>query len=732
MTEKILEAQLVVSARDRTAAGIAKTVKNIDSAINSVERFRAAQSQFKEARANFQNAQKAVESAAKAMKTAVQPTRQLERPIKARSRPSPGPRARSRRRRRPCSAPSANLKVTASCLAAAGEETRLKNASAAATQAMNRQEERAARLRRRPDTLGSRIGGLVGPLAAGYAAYESAHVVRSVSEKAAHAAVQGQHERVRLEAAGMTPAEIKDAEDVSAKLSAIYKPLSQTTLLHMLRNVRSIVGSYEEGAKLIEPVAKLRIIAMGAHPERAEELESDFDKLLKSQEMVGATQDIPRFTSNMNLMAKALNVFGDTLKPEEFYNFAKYARQAGQAYSDRFLLAVAPTLMQDMGGKSAGEAMASFYQQFVGGKMTKPAARMLIKYGLLDESKIEFTKAGLPSRILPGALKDSDLAKKNPDLSIHEVLLPALAAAGITAKEDIENVGAVLASKRTTGQALGIFATQWARIQKDLAMEKGAKGLEAADVFMNKDVTLGLKSVAEQLQNFLQAAGSPLAPAAARHLNELAGSIGHLTEAAREHPTAASTGLVATVAGMGLAAYESAILAAGKFGMLSEAMAHTLARAPLTVLGSGAVPLGVGGFGTVEFLREQEARNQSGKPVDRDVIAALPWYRRAAIWTQENIFGADPNRLVPELMGPAWPAAGAPFAPGIWPSAEPAKAELTGDATVTVKIDGPDWLKSMVSVGVNNRIEGLTIGTAESPGASMPEAAPIPYLTSAR
>lgn len=371
-------------------------------------------------------------------------------------------------------------------------------------------------------------------------------VAAETAQKALNASIEGQHERVRMEAAGMSPGEINDAQAAATDLSAKLPALSQSTILHMLRNARSIVGSYEEAAKLIEPLARLRVVVMGGHPERAEELEGDFDKIQKAQEIVGVTQDPARFTKDMNLIAKAMNVFGDTLRPYDFFEFAQRSRQAGQGFSDEFLLGVGPTLMQHMGGAQAGTAMAALFQQFLGGHMSMAAARMMEKYNLLDPSKVEFTKAGLIKHVDVGALKENNLAKTNPYRWVNDVLLPALRAGGVTTKAQIGDVLAVLASKSTTGQALGIFATQQQNIDKDVALEHSAPGLEAADTFMNKDVTMAWQGLEAQITNFMQIVGGPLAGPAAQNLNSLAHAIGEVNQLMQQGPPKDATGLQET------------------------------------------------------------------------------------------------------------------------------------------------------------------------------------------
>ena len=66
--------------------------------------------------------------------------------------------------------------------------------------------------------------------------------------------------------------------------------------------------------------------------------------------------------------------------------------------------------------------------------------------------------------------------------------MPALTAQGVTDKEGIaEHIGRFL-TNQYAAQLGVIFATQQARIEKDLNIEKGSKGLAAAKTFTEDDV----------------------------------------------------------------------------------------------------------------------------------------------------------------------------------------------------------------------------------------------------
>jgi hypothetical protein len=357
------------------------------------------------------------------------------------------------------------------------------------------------------------------PVAAGY---ESMRGLQGLIHSTVKATAERAHEAVRMDVSGMPEAEIADAERLSAELSERYRALSQTTIMHSLRNMRAIVTSYEEAAKILDPVLKLRVAATGAHPEHVEELAEDFDKLIKSMETKGVTMDPEKFTSYLQGMAKAINVFGDTLRPTDYYEMFKYGRQSTQALSEKFILETAPTLAQELGGSSTGKAMSSFYQAIVGGRIKEQSVKEMEKLGLINEDKVVRTRTGSIKGLLPGGVKGWQLAASDPYAWVNEVLLPALKSHGITSPEEIQGRIATIFQQATAAQMVSIFATQQARIEKDWNLVHGAKGLEAADIFQSKDPFIAWSGVTEQFKNLLAIAGGPLAEPAAKGLNELA------------------------------------------------------------------------------------------------------------------------------------------------------------------------------------------------------------------
>jgi len=577
------------------------------------------------------------------------------------------------------------------------------------------------------------------PVAATAAGAGGMHGIRGLIHETVRATAEQAHEAVRMNVSGMSEAEIAEAEKLSGELSQRYKSLSQTTIMHSLRNMRAIVGTYEEAAKILDPVLKLRVAAQGAHPEHAEELGEDFDKLVKGMEIKGVTMDPEKFRSYLQGMAKAINVFGDTLRPTDYYEMFKYGRQSTQNLSEKFMLETAPTLAQELGGSSAGKAMSSFYQAIVGGRIKEQSVKEMEKLGLINEDKVVRTKTGSIKGLLPGGVKGADLAASDPYAWVNERLLPALTKHGITKPDEIQAVLATIFQQGTAAQMAAIFATQQARIEKDWNLVHGAKGLDAADTFQSKDPFIAWAGVTEQFKNLLAIAGGPLAPAAAGGMHAIADAIVALEKAAGEHPVAGAAGLVgATAIGAGVSGWllrKGIQGIGGMFGLGGGAGAGAEAAAAVAsgptvmgTIGAGMVRGGVygGGFAALDAMKRDHdhslrsyLRSTFGiGETDEDKMAPASWETHSpSIYdTLRDRAYAKPPENEKGLAALSSPA-----------------PEVKASADVKVQIEPSDSFISRIVQSVREEISrfGLSsynagIGTAGSTGLSMPEAGPQP------
>ena len=192
------------------------------------------------------------------------------------------------------------------------------------------------------------------------AAYGGTHAVRALGHETVKVSADREHEKVRMSASGMTASEITEAGELAGAISRKYPLLSQTEIMHTARNGRSMVGTFEEATHVLEPLAQLRVVALGAHPERFAELNEDFDKLARGMEIKGVTQNLDKFKHYIDGMAKALNVFGDTLRPTDYYEMFKYGRAATNALSDDFMLKTAPTRRRNWADRQPARRCRAF------------------------------------------------------------------------------------------------------------------------------------------------------------------------------------------------------------------------------------------------------------------------------------------------------------------------------------------------------------------------------------
>ena len=378
-------------------------------------------------------------------------------------------------------------------------------------------------------------GGWAGSRIVGYAGMAATVGAGIAAHKAMHAAAERAHERVRMSTAGMSPQEQREAEVTAAEVAAKTPTIDQTTIMHMLRNARTITGSYEEAAKIMEPMARLRVIAQNARP--GEDVTEDFDKLLKGLEIKGVTQHPKEFHDYMEGIAKGLNAFGDTLKPYQYYEMFKYGRQATPTLSSGYILSIAPSVAQEMGGSSFGKATSAFSQAIVGNVMKHAALKDFASLGLIARGDLLSTRTGEAKGLKPGAhVQGWRLAQTNPYEWVKQYLLPALEKAGVTDKqEQMARISAMFQNQQAA-QLVGIFTTQQARIEKDQANQQRAGGMASADDIMKNDPYAGGRAISSSIASLAGQVGGDMMGALSGPLTDAAKAIaGYTAELARMH-----------------------------------------------------------------------------------------------------------------------------------------------------------------------------------------------------
>lgn len=350
---------------------------------------------------------------------------------------------------------------------------------------------------------GATMGAIAGAAkqAAGYALTIGAGVAVHHAVKAVAAR---QHELVRMAVSGMSRGEIADATEEAAKLATETPNVGMTETMHMLRNARSIVGTYQEAAEIAGPMLKLRTLAQLARP--GQDVAEDFDQLIKGLEIKGVTQNPKQFREYMEGIAKGINVFGDTLKPYQYYEMFKYGRQATSGLSEHFILSTAPTLAQELGGSSYGRAVSAFNAAVVGGVMKHSSLKEFQRLGLIAPEDLDYLKTGEAKGLKPGkGLIGWQTAQADPNAWVRDYLIPALDKLGVKDKADVMKEVSTLFQNQMAGQMVSLLATQQSRIEKDADLIRKAPGLEAADKALREDPTVAFMALKASIESLTAA-----------------------------------------------------------------------------------------------------------------------------------------------------------------------------------------------------------------------------------
>lgn len=215
-------------------------------------------------------------------------------------------------------------------------------------------------------------------------------------------------------ASGLSAEELKGAESfVNEQVTAGGGLIDKTEALRSYIEARSVMSHAHEateGASIVLQ-AKAAIKAGGGTEEQVEGM----DKLLKAGELLGYTNP-ENLRKYINDQVRAMQVMGSTISPEDQYEAAKYARNAGANLSEHFLTHTLNSLAQEVGGSTAGVLIRDFYQHAIGGHMTHQGLKNLVAAGIVSMDDVELTKTGEAKGLKPGRhVADYMTAMSDPD-----------------------------------------------------------------------------------------------------------------------------------------------------------------------------------------------------------------------------------------------------------------------------------------------------------------------------
>jgi hypothetical protein len=456
-----------------------------------------------------------------------------------------------------------------------------------AHQQMVVEADRERRATKPPENHGvmSRHGAGGVALAAG-AGYVGVHSVFGGVEKAIEAGAERQHIEIKAVNAGIPASEIARIRQASIEAKRGAPNMNVSEIEELFVEARSAVKHPEETFHILNDLARAGSVLKGMGMEN-----SGIALLVKAAESGGRMNSPEQFKVFMDDAVKAMQVFGKTIDPEQIYEAIKYSKSAAGTLSDHFIGKTLPSLVQEMRGSSAGDAIYMLTRTLRGGLEHRgTASELLNSVGLTpDQNKIHHNKAGKVTGY-GGSVKESSLLATNPDEWVWKIYKPALEKAGYdTLEKQIEFTNRTMPG--TAANLVRVLLQQEESIRQHQANLEAAADAQTAAANQAKEATAAFGALGKSLNDLRAAATSPAMESLAAGLNKISGFINWLSERAAEHPTiAVSAGAGAGAAALYGAGWLSVQVMRG-FGLPAAATELTVAAKALE---GAAAKLGVG------------------------------------------------------------------------------------------------------------------------------------------
>ncbi|MFM0268272.1 hypothetical protein [Paraburkholderia sediminicola] len=390
-------------------------------------------------------------------------------------------------------------------------------------------------------------------------------------------------EVMRIRALGLGDHASEDAAKY-ARAMKVYGT-STTDNVTMMRDALTIFADEHHAQMVMPTLSKMKFAneaMFGAEDAHANE--EKFMNMLKVIELRGGTKDEATFKDEANMVQKVLTATGGRVGGDEWRNFIQTGGVAAkQMRKDAFYYQMEP-LIQEMGGHAVGTGLMSAYSNVYQGKTTVKAAKQMMALDLLDKNKVEYNKIGMIKQIRPGALAGGDMLKASPLEWLEKVLLPKLAAKGITEPDKVKDMIATIFTNRTAANLFTTMYMQKDQIHKNERLNAGADGIDEANA-KGQQLTHGREIAAlAKLRDLKLEIGEKISPLYNAGLQATAAATDKVVGFMKQHSTAARVILVT------LAALAALLVV---FGTMTIALAGVLG--PLAIVKFSMKALGMEG-----------------------------------------------------------------------------------------------------------------------------------------
>lgn len=422
---------------------------------------------------------------------------------------------------------------------------------------------------------------------AGAAGLGTAYGIRRAVTEPLHQVRQYDTTTTRIAALGLKPEDTDRAIEYAKRMKTFGTSMNDN--MGLMLDATTAFADVHHAEMVMPTLAKMKFAntaIFGA--ENGQENEAKFMDMLKVIEARNGLNSEADFIKQADMVQRVITATGGRVDSTQWLDFLKTGGLAARGLRDDAMYYQLEPLVQAMGGNRVGTATMSAYQNVYQGKTTKRAANLMESLGLIaDPSKVTHDKAGQIAQLGVGAIKGAELFQKSQFEWMEKVLLPTLAAKGITGeKEVLDAIGGIF-SNRTASGLFGMMFQMREQIHKNAKLNAGAFGIDQLDTRARTTVSGREVETMARFHDAMQEAGRAILPTYLSLIETVTSAMQGITNFARENPILASY--------MGKAVLWLGLLAAG-FGAVSLGAAALLGpfaviRYGLGLFGIKAAPL---------------------------------------------------------------------------------------------------------------------------------------------
>ena len=255
---------------------------------------------------------------------------------------------------------------------------------------------------------------------------------------------------------------------------------SSKQLMDTLRESYGMIGDMDLAKKITPTIASLNAANSMLFGDKVGKIDANATRsIMRFIDMRGQTNTPEEIMRGLNLAQRMVTGSGGAMKFTDLEQFAKRGGTAFKGMNDDGVMMMA-TMIQEMGGASAGTGLMSAYQNLVAGRTTKKAMAALQDLGLAQLGEVNHGTVGGKAykTVQIQEMQDNKTLRENFPLWIMKNVIPAMEKKGITGLPEQAAVVNNLLSNRT-GSNLGVgFATQFLQTLRDKKMVENAMGVD--------------------------------------------------------------------------------------------------------------------------------------------------------------------------------------------------------------------------------------------------------------